>query len=90
MTNPRRKQQDSDTPVDREATASADTSASEESQAATDEEQIRARAYELYLERGGGPSDEMEDWFRAEREYRDRGRQGGAAEGDGAQRPPPA
>jgi hypothetical protein len=36
------------------------------------DEQIRMRAYELYLERGNGPGDEREDWLRAEREYRER------------------
>jgi Protein of unknown function (DUF2934) len=35
------------------------------------EERIRMRAYELYLERGGAPGDEMEDWLRAEREIRE-------------------
>jgi hypothetical protein len=34
---------------------------------------IRARAYELYLQRGeGGAGDEMNDWLEAEREYRER------------------
>jgi Protein of unknown function (DUF2934) len=32
------------------------------------EVQIRERAYELYLERGGTPGRENEDWLRAERE----------------------
>ena len=37
------------------------------------DEAIRARAYELYLQRGdGGASDEMNDWLEAEREYRER------------------
>jgi len=31
-------------------------------------EEIRRRAYEIYLERGGGPGDELDDWMRAERE----------------------
>ena len=30
--------------------------------------EIRTRAYEIYLERGGRPSDEVDDWLRAERE----------------------
>ena len=90
MSNPRRKGSGSDTPVDREPTSSADTSSAEENEGATDEEQIRARAYELYLERGGGPSDEMDDWLRAEREYRARGGEGGPVEGDATQSPPPA
>ena len=37
------------------------------SQAATEQE-IRRRAYELYLERGAQPGHELEDWLRAERE----------------------
>jgi hypothetical protein len=36
------------------------------------DEQIRMRAYELYLERGAQPSDDLGDWLRAEREYRER------------------
>jgi len=32
------------------------------------EEQIARRAYELYLERGGQPGRELEDWLQAERE----------------------
>jgi len=31
-------------------------------------EQIALRAYEIYLERGGTPGHELEDWTRAERE----------------------
>lgn len=31
-------------------------------------EEIQRRAYELYLERGGGPGDALDDWVRAERE----------------------
>ena len=32
------------------------------------QDQIAARAYEIYLERGATPGDPMEDWLRAERE----------------------
>lgn len=32
------------------------------------EEQIRNRAYELYLARNGGPGSALEDWLRAEAE----------------------
>ena len=32
------------------------------------DEQIRTRAYELYLERGGEPGREEEDWLAAEEE----------------------
>jgi hypothetical protein len=31
-------------------------------------EEIRRRAYEIYLERGGQPGGELSDWFQAERE----------------------
>ena len=34
----------------------------------TREREIRARAYEIYLQRGGQPGDEVEDWLQAERE----------------------
>ena len=32
------------------------------------EEEIRNRAYEIYLERGAQPGYEVEDWLQAERE----------------------
>jgi hypothetical protein len=35
---------------------------------APSDEEIRRRAYEIYLERGGLPGDEHDDWLRAERE----------------------
>jgi hypothetical protein len=31
-------------------------------------EEIALRAYEIFLERGGSPGNELEDWTRAERE----------------------
>jgi len=36
------------------------------------EEQIRRRAYELYMQRGGTHGRHMDDWFRAESELRGR------------------
>ena len=30
------------------------------------EDQIRARAYEIYLERGGQPGHDLDDWLQAE------------------------
>ncbi|MEO7273629.1 MAG: DUF2934 domain-containing protein [Vicinamibacterales bacterium] len=40
-------------------------------------ERIAARAYERYLERGGGPGHETEDWLEAEQEISGRaGRNG--------------
>ena len=35
-------------------------------------EQIRQRAYEIYLSRGDQPGDEFQDWLQAERELRAR------------------
>jgi hypothetical protein len=35
----------------------------------TREENIRHRAYEIYLERGGEPGHDLEDWLQAEREF---------------------
>ena len=35
-------------------------------------EEIRQRAYELYLQRGGMPGDENQDWLVAEQEVRSR------------------
>ena len=32
------------------------------------DEEIRTRAYEIYLRRGGQPGYELEDWLQAERE----------------------
>ena len=34
----------------------------------TREQDIRDRAYEIYLQRGGQPGYELEDWLQAERE----------------------
>ena len=31
-------------------------------------EEIRIRAYEIYIERDGQPGDELSDWLKAERE----------------------
>ena len=45
------------------------------------DEAIRARAYELYLQRGeGAPGDDVNDWLEAEREYRERRGESGGAE----------
>ncbi len=39
------------------------------------EDEIRRRAYEIYLERNGSPGDECQDWLSAEREVRARHQQ---------------
>lgn len=38
----------------------------------TEEEEIRRRAYELYVGRGGQPNGDLEGWLQAEREFRER------------------
>jgi hypothetical protein len=43
-------------------------------------EAIRARAYELYLQRGEREGDDVNDWLEAEREYRERRGQSDAAD----------
>jgi hypothetical protein len=43
-------------------------------------EAIRARAYELYLQRGERAGDDVNDWLEAEREYRERRGQSDGAE----------
>jgi hypothetical protein len=37
------------------------------------DESTRRRAYEIYLERGGQPGHELDDWLQAERELSIRG-----------------
>jgi hypothetical protein len=32
------------------------------------EQETRSRAYEIYLQRGGQPGSELEDWLQAERQ----------------------
>ena len=53
-----------------EVRASAIHSDAENSSAdqASSHEQIKRRAYEIYLERGGFPGNQLDDWLRAERE----------------------
>lgn len=50
-----------------ETTSAADTEPVAAESSPTIEE-IQARAYEIYLERGGADGNDMEDWLRAERE----------------------
>lgn len=58
-------------PSRKRASASARTSSSNGERNGApkaSDEQIRARAYDIYLSRGGAPGSEMEDWLQAERE----------------------
>jgi Protein of unknown function (DUF2934) len=52
-------------------TAKTSSSASKKAVAvksAPTQEDIARRAYQIYLERGGAPGHELDDWTRAERE----------------------
>ena len=49
------------------ATSAAKTKTSK-AKAKPTEEQIAARAYHIYLERGCAPRDPIEDWLQAEKE----------------------
>jgi Protein of unknown function (DUF2934) len=35
------------------------------------EDEIRKRAYEIHLARGGGPGNEIDDWLKAEAELKE-------------------
>jgi hypothetical protein len=35
-------------------------------------DEIRARAKEIYLQRGNGPGDDLSDWLQAEREIKNK------------------
>jgi Protein of unknown function (DUF2934) len=50
-------------------------------------EEIRLRAYEIYLERGGLPGDEPDDWLQAERELDGRAPQRGESTDIEGQKP---
>jgi hypothetical protein len=52
--------------------ASSDTTRSDSMGSEPSEEAIRLRAYQRYLERGGGHGMEFEDWLHAERELKTR------------------
>lgn len=44
----------------------------------TREDKIRRRAYEIYVERGGEPGRDIEDWLQAERELTTKSKVAGA------------
>ena len=52
------------------ATSTRKTTRSRASRSAITEQQIRERAYQIYLARSGGPGDAMSDWFQAELQLR--------------------
>jgi len=48
--------------------ASPAVSDSKTSEARPEREEIEVRAYQIYVERGGTPGQDVEDWLQAERE----------------------
>ena len=54
------------------ADAWAPQSTGDTTAAPSERDRIAARAYEIYLERGGSGGDAMEDWLAAEREFTNR------------------
>ncbi len=58
-------------------TSSASLKKTRATKSAPTREQIALRAYEFYLERGGAPGHELEDWTRAERELHQKSRKPG-------------
>lgn len=67
MAKSRRKSGDSGTAT---ATATLPQSVGDTTVSEPDRDRIAARAYELYLARGGSHGLDMEDWLVAEREVR--------------------
>lgn len=57
-------------------TEAAPQSAGDTTVGDVDRERVAQRAYELYLERGGGHGQAMDDWLAAERELLERERPG--------------
>jgi hypothetical protein len=53
------------------ANAGLPDGSTEERELPADEQEIRNRAYEIYLERGAHHGYDVEDWLRAERELRE-------------------
>jgi hypothetical protein len=43
-------------------------------------EEIRIRAYEIYMERGGQPGHDLDDWLQAERELEPKARSANAGD----------
>jgi hypothetical protein len=61
----------------------------QEKRLAPSREHIAARAYELYLERGGGDGGEIEDWLLAEEELSQGPINSGTAPEERTERKPP-
>lgn len=58
-------------PAGKQANGAADKPAASNGEYQSKDDQIRLRAYELYVGRGGRPDDAVGNWLRAEAEIRD-------------------
>ncbi len=72
MSSSRNKRSHIESSSERSTVSRAETPRAVRDERVPADEQIRVRAYELYLERGDKPSDRVGDWLRAERELRER------------------
>lgn len=54
----------------RQATKEASPAQAPQSRTQPLEEAIRVRAYQIYIERGRVPGNDLDDWLRAEREIK--------------------
>jgi hypothetical protein len=68
----RRSQTDSD-PTQQQSESAASPAYSSSATGGYDRDRVASRAYELYMARGGGDGNDMEDWFAAEREVSSNG-----------------
>jgi hypothetical protein len=55
----------------RQRTPRPATQKAELKQSTIPEDDLRHRAYEIYLKRGSNPGNELEDWLQAERELKE-------------------
>lgn len=79
MAKPRRTKDNGETPAEpASVTAAMETTADRADAPGTGDphERISARAYELYLARGGADGQDWEDWLAAEREIAHNGPRG--------------
>ena len=61
---------DDRTPTTQQRSSLPKVQTAEPTRATVKEDEIRLRAYEIYLQRGGESGDEFNDWIQAERELR--------------------
>lgn len=73
MAKTTRRRAGSPRPSEQSADLPQPVPAPETSTNAPTHDQISERAYERYVSRGGAPGSDLEDWFEAERDLRQKG-----------------